>query len=104
MTGQSAVRKASSVEDLREGNLVLGGKRSRVLGAHSYYFVDDAWTRDGYEAELEAPEVLVGSDEFKELIAESPEIAEAAALGERVIVLGPDGWITIVWPDVDAVD
>ncbi|MFV2064004.1 MAG: VWA domain-containing protein [Chloroflexota bacterium] len=103
-SGQNAVQKASSVEELREGNLVLGGERSRVLGAHSYYFIDGTWTRDGYEADLDAPEVLVGSDEFAELIAESPEIAEAAALGERVIVLGPDGWITIVWPDVESTE
>jgi hypothetical protein len=29
-------------------------------------------------------------------------VAEAAALGERVTTLGPDGWITLVWPEVDA--
>ena len=49
----------------------------------------------------EAPEVEVGSDEFLELIARDPSIADAAALGERVIALGPDGWITIVWPDAE---
>lgn len=102
--GQSAVRKASAVEDLREGNLILGGETSRVLGAHSYYFVEDTWARDGYEPGTDAPEVLVGSDAFKDLIAEAPEIAEAAALGERVVVLGPDGWVTIVWPDVEATE
>ena len=37
---------------------------------------------------------------FLALIGESPEIAEAAALGERVITLGPDGWVTLVWPEV----
>lgn len=99
--GQSAVQKSQAVEELREGNRRLGGESSRVLGRHSYYFVDDTWTRDGYEAELEAPEVIVGSEEFDALIAEFPEIAEAAALGERVVVLGPDGWITIVWPEVE---
>ena len=40
--------------------------------------------------------------EFLELIAEDPSLADAAALGERVVTEGPDGWITIVWPDVDA--
>ena len=42
----------------------------------------------------------LGREAFADLIEASPEIAAAAALGERVIVLGPDGWITIVWPDV----
>ena len=75
-----------------------------MLGAHSYYFVEDTWARDGYEPGTDAPEVLVGSDAFKDLIAEAPEIAEAAALGERVVVLGPDGWVTIVWPDVETTE
>jgi hypothetical protein len=43
----------------------------------------------------------VGSAEFSDLIVRDPDVAEAAALGERVITLGPDGWITIVWPEVE---
>ena len=102
-SGKSAVTTASSLENLRGGGLILGGRSARVLGAHSYFLLEGAWTREGYEPGTDAPEVLVGSDEFTALIATSPEIAEAAALGERVIVLGPDGWITIVWPDTEDV-
>ena len=47
-------------------------------------------------------EVLVGSDAFTALIADAPELAAAAALGERVVVEGPDGWVTIVWPELAA--
>jgi Ca-activated chloride channel family protein len=101
-SGRKAVVTADAVGELREGNVVLGGERSRVVGSHTFYLVDETWTRDDYESDTEAPEVEVGSDEFRQLIAEAPEIAEAAALGERVVTLGPDGWITIVWPDVDA--
>ena len=100
VSGQGAVAKSEAVEELAQGRFRLGGESSRVLGAHSYYLVGDTWARDGYDADSEAPEVIVGSDAFTELIAEVPELAEAAALGERVVVLGPDGWITIVWPDV----
>ena len=55
--------------------------------------------RDDYRGRRrQPPEVEVGSPEFLVLIAESPEIADAATLGERVVTEGPDGWITIVWP------
>ncbi len=66
----------------------------QVVGSHSYYFVDDTWTRDDYEAGTDAPVVEVGSDEFLELIARGPSLADAAALGERVVTEGPDGCIT----------
>ena len=100
-SGRKAVQDASAIEELREGNVSLGTQHSNVLGSHTYYFVDETWTRDDFEVDTDAPEVEVGSPEFLELIAEAPEIAEAATLGERVITEGPDGWITIVWPDVE---
>lgn len=100
--GKAAVDRAVALDELREGNTGLGTQSSRVLGAHTYYLVDDTWTRDDFEPGAEAPEVEVGSAEFIELTAEMPEVVDAAALGERVITLGPDGWITIVWPDVEA--
>lgn len=36
------------------------------------------------------------------MIEVAPELASAAALGERVIVPGPDGWIELTWPESDA--
>jgi len=101
-SGRKAVERAVVIEDLREGNVSLGTEHSKVLGSHTYYFVDETWARDDFEPDTDAPEVEVGSPEFLELIAEAPEIADAATLGERVITEGPDGWITIVWPDVEA--
>ena len=103
-SGADAVGGASALEELREGELRLGGRTARVLGAHSYYLVEGTWTRDDYEPGTDAPEVEVGSDAFTALIADDPEIAEAAALCERVIVRGPDGWVTIVWPDAEVVE
>jgi Ca-activated chloride channel family protein len=99
-SGQKAVGRAQEITALRDGDLAAGPQGSRVIGAHTFYEVDDAWTRAGYESDTEAPEVQVGSSEFLALIARDPTLAEAAALGERVITLGPDGWITIVWPEV----
>jgi Ca-activated chloride channel family protein len=101
-SGQKAVERAAAIEGLREGQGDFRANSSQALGSHTFYLVEGAWTRDDYEAEAEAPEVEVGSAEFLELIKEAPEIADAATLGERVITEGPDGWITIVWPDVEA--
>ncbi len=101
-SGKAAVDRADALEELRDGGAVLGSQTSRVLGAHTYYDVDGTWTRDDFEPGTEAPEVAVGSPEFLALIATAPEIADAATLGERVVTEGPDGWITIVWPAVDA--
>ncbi len=74
----------------------------QTLGSHAFYLVDGTWTRDDFEADTEAPEVEVGSSRFLALLGEAPELAEAAALGERVVTRGPDGWLTLVWPKVDA--
>ncbi len=102
-SGQAAVERAKAVSDLRSEGVARNSMAStQVVGSHTYYLVDDTWTRDDYEADTDAPEVEVGSVEFLELIADAPELADAAALGERVVTEGPDGWITIVWPDVEA--
>ncbi len=101
-SGKSAVDRANAIEGLREGDVSLGTETSQVLGAHTFYYVDATWTRNDFEAGTAVPEVEVGSPEFLALIAEMPEIADAATLGQRVITEGPDGWITIVWPDVEA--
>ena len=98
-SGEEAVRAAADLERLRDGAYDLGTSGSRVLGAHSFYLVDDTWFRDDYEDGTDAPEVLVGSPAFTELIEAEPEAAEAAALGARVVTEGPDGWVTIVWPE-----
>jgi Ca-activated chloride channel family protein len=101
-SGAEAVATADELGRLREGDAVSGGRDARVVGAHTYYLVDGTWTRDDHEPGTKAPEVEVGSDAFRALVAEDPDIATAAALGERVIVEGPDGWVTLVWPDIDA--
>ena len=98
-SGEEAVKAAADLERLREGRLDLGTAGSRIVGAHSFYLVDGTWLRDDHEEGVDAPEVLVGSPEFAALLAADPGIAEAAALGERVVTAGPDGWVTIVWPD-----
>jgi Ca-activated chloride channel homolog len=103
-SGKAAVDTAAGLGVLRDGSASLGTQTSKVLGAHTFYHVEDTWTRDDFEIDTDAPEVEVGSVEFLALIAAAPEIADAAALGARVITEGPDGWITIVWPEVQADD
>jgi Ca-activated chloride channel family protein len=100
--GQDAVARADELGRLREGKAVDRGAATQVLGEHTFYLLDGTWTRDDFEPGTEAPEVAVGSDEFRSLVADDPDVAAAAALGERVIVATDDGWVTIVWPDVAA--
>jgi hypothetical protein len=98
-TGADAVGAAADLEALRAGKYELGGSAVRVIGDHAYYRLNDAWVRDGYDPKVDAPEVIVGSDAFRALVQADAGIAEAAGLGPRVITDGPNGWITIVWPD-----
>jgi Ca-activated chloride channel family protein len=105
--GQAAVERAKALSNLYSDDLAAptaadGGRQVQRLGTHAFYLVEGAWTRDDFEAGTEAPEVQVGSTEFLALLAGSPDLAEAAALGERVVTEGPDGWLTLVWPEVDA--
>ena len=98
-SGQEAVGAAADLERLRDGAFDLGATGTRVLGAHSFYLVDGTWYRDVYEDGIAAPEVLVGSAGFADLLKAMPQIAGVASLGERVVTEGPDGWVTIVWPE-----
>ncbi len=100
-SGESAVAGAEALEELRAGGSALGGGEIRVVGASSYFLLDGVWVADGYDRSTAAPEVEVGSERFASLIAAQPAIASAAALGERVVVRAPDGWITVIWPDVE---
>jgi Ca-activated chloride channel family protein len=102
--GQAAVERAKAVNDLYAGDVnapAPGGEAVRRLGTHAFYLIEGVWTRDDFEAGSEAPEIEVGSPAFLDLVVEDPDLAEAAALGERVITRGPDGWLTLVWPEVD---
>ena len=102
-SGARAVDSATDIERLREGSFSLGGGGARVVGTHSYYLIDGVWVRDGYDPTVAAPEVVVGSAGFTVLMTAERDVAAAAALGERVIVAGPDGWLTLVWPDAGQV-
>ena len=103
-SGASAVAGASALEDLRSGAFDSGAEAIRIAGSYSYYYADGVWARSDFDPAGETVEVTVGSAEFAALIEQDADIASAAALGERVIVLGPQGWVTIVWPAVESVD
>jgi Ca-activated chloride channel homolog len=104
--GQAAVERAKAIGDLYSDELggasTTGDQAVQTLGSHAYYLVDGTWTRDDYEAGTKAPEVVVGSADFRTLLGKAPDLAKAAALGERVVTEGPDGWLTLVWPKPDA--
>jgi Ca-activated chloride channel homolog len=100
--GKEAVDRAEELGLLYDDEAMSGSSEARVVGAHTFYLIDGTWTRDDFEPDSDAPEVQVGSEDFRALVAEEPELAGAAALGDRVVTRGPDGWVTLVWPDVDA--
>jgi Ca-activated chloride channel family protein len=101
-TGASAVAGAADLGKLREGTAGAQAQQPvRTVGAHAYFLIDGTWVRDGFEPGTAAPEVRIGSREFADMLAADPELASAAALGERVVVRGSDGWRTLVWPASD---
>ena len=103
-SGADAVAGASDLEALREGSFAGRTVETvRQLGAHSYYWIDGAWVRDGYQTGLAVETVEIGSAEFAALIEAAPELGAAAALGERVLVPGPNGWVELTWPEHGAV-
>lgn len=101
-SGEYAVKGAGALEALRDGELSAGGELIRLSGTRSFVFVDGTWIETGDERPEAAPEVVVGSEAFAALMKASPEIADSAALGERVVTRGPEGWVTIVWPEGEA--
>ena len=48
------------------------------------------------------PRSIVGSDEFRALLADDPSWPAPPPSASASSTLGPDGWVTLVWPDVDA--
>jgi Ca-activated chloride channel family protein len=96
--GQEAVARAEELGRLREGKAMSAIGEARVVGGHTFYLVEGTWTRDDHEPDTDAPEVEVGSEAFRSLLADDPGLAAVAALGERVVTLGPGGWVTLVWP------
>ena len=103
-SGADAVAQAEASEELREGATALGTNAIRVVGAQSYAQVGDAWVQAGLDPAAEAEVVTVGSDAFAALIAARPELAQAATLGDAIIVAGLDGNVRIVWPDPESIE
>ena len=103
-SGARAFEQAAAEEDLSAGNAQLGTEQIRVVGAHSYVLIDGVWIQNGFDPDAEIDDVLVGSDEFAELMQAQPDLARAAALGTEVIAATDGGFVRIVWPDPDSVD
>ncbi|MCZ6707116.1 MAG: VWA domain-containing protein [Chloroflexi bacterium] len=102
--GEAAVEQAMDEEELSAGNARLGTEQIRVVGAHSYVLIDGVWIQNGFDPDADVADVLVGSDEFAELMQAQPDLARAAALGTEVIAATDGGFVRIVWPDPASVD
>ena len=57
------------------------------VGAHTFVFNNGVWIDTAYDPAMQTTKVAFLSDDYFELVAASPELAAAFALGERVIAL-----------------
>ena len=103
-SGAQAFDQAASEQALSVGSTQLGTQQIRVIGSRSYVLIDGVWIQNGFDLDAEVTDVLVGSDEFAELMQAQPDLARAAALGTEVIAATDGGFVRIVWPDPDSVD
>ncbi len=101
-SGATAVAGAASAGELREGKQQTSGQSVRSAGGKSFYLLDGAWVQSGYAPGAHVPGVAVASTEFASLVERAPALLAAAALGERVIADGPDGFVRIEWPSPDS--
>ncbi len=76
------------------GETIETGQALRQAGGRAFIMRDGVWTDTAFDPDaMETTEVAFLSDEYFALLADHPELAEAFALGERVIVVaGGTAW------------
>jgi hypothetical protein len=64
------------------------GDAVSVIGSRAFVLQDDVWVETTYDPSTMTPiQVQFGSEEYFQLLAEDPALAEAFALGPRVIAV-----------------
>ncbi|MDP8908369.1 MAG: VWA domain-containing protein [Chloroflexota bacterium] len=92
-SGAQAVEEAAASGDLADAEVAQApsaeyGEAVRVIGSRAFVRQGDVWVETTYDPSTMTPiEVQFGSEEYFRLIAEDPALAEAFALGPRVIAV-----------------
>ncbi|MGH9759479.1 MAG: hypothetical protein ACREDR_40160, partial [Blastocatellia bacterium] len=94
VSGSAGAVKASLAErDLRESEIVsIPGQADAVMrtaGDKTFMMKDGVWTDTVYNQDSHFPvvDVAFGSDEFYDLVAKYPKLADYFSLGEKVVVV-----------------
>lgn len=89
---------ATSARLGRELSLTDQKAQSATVQDRVFELRDGVWTEAGYDGE-ETRAVLTGSRRWKRLLADHPELARVAALGETVIFRAEDAWWRAATPE-----
>ena len=92
---------AESMSELAEGQVEHSTpSAARLVGARTYYLVDETWIEEGFDRSgVEPDAVTLDAATLAELRASDPQLVAASALGRRVIALGSSGWVLLTWPE-----
>jgi Ca-activated chloride channel family protein len=92
-SGQMAVQKAADAGAMQEASSAppTGGDTSsmvQAVGARTFVLTDGKWVDTAYDPDrMQTKEIAFLSPEYFDLVASKPELADAFALGEKVIAL-----------------
>ncbi|MBA2276397.1 MAG: hypothetical protein H0W06_01425, partial [Chloroflexia bacterium] len=92
-SGAKAVDEAAASGNLADADVAQApsaeyGDQVRVVGSRAFVLQGDVWTETTYDPSTMTPtQVTFGSEAYFALIAEHPDLAEAFALGSRVIAV-----------------
>jgi Ca-activated chloride channel homolog len=92
-SGAQAVQKAAGEGALQSAQVAAGVPAEsadvlRIMGARTFILADGAWTDTAFDPEKQTTtKVAFLSDDYFALVKDSPDLAGALALGNRVIVV-----------------
>ncbi|HEV2107514.1 MAG TPA: hypothetical protein VGR16_04575, partial [Thermomicrobiales bacterium] len=92
-SGEAAVDEAAASGRLSQADSAVAPSAEaagqiRYVGARAFVLLDGVWTETTYDPDRMVPErVVFGSEAYFALLASDPALADAFALGDRVIAL-----------------
>jgi Ca-activated chloride channel homolog len=96
-SGEDAVERAAASGSMQEADTAAptsaqtddGAAAVRVIGSRAFLLQDGVWIETTFDpSAMETIKVQFASEDYFRLISEYPDLAEAFALGERVIAMG----------------
>jgi Ca-activated chloride channel homolog len=107
VSGAPAVDAAAAAGSMQEADAALPGTVEsdggavRTIGSRAFVLQDGVWIETTFDpSAMETVKIEFASDEYFELLAANPDLAEAFALGDRVIAIS-DGVAYEVTSDIE---